>query len=369
MMSGTYIFGAKATAAGLYKALSVFEPERRIDGFIVSERKGNPDNIWGCPVCLINEVASELTEEEKRKTTIYVAVPELIHEEVRKLITGFGFSDLHMLTAEKEASIMESYYESEGIFKSVHSLSLSDEDKDNALPKLTVYAAAFYKDQPLTNPPEFALYTRKIYLGCERAGQLGIDLSDRADFYDNKGDNISEKNPNRCEMTAHYWIWKNRMDTDDEYIGVCHYRRLLDIGDDDLRRMRENDVDVVLPFPMIHYPDAYIQHTWYVRDEDWNLMRHVLKRLHPDYEKRFDEIFRKPYFYNYNMMIVKKRVFADYCAFLYPVLDMIEEESIPNGRHREDRYTAYLSESLTTLYFMFHMNDLKIYHTGRLLFT
>lgn len=39
---------------------------------------------------------------------------------------------------------------------------------------------------------------------------------------DNTGDNISAKNPNYCELTALYWVWKN---LDCEYIGLCHYRR------------------------------------------------------------------------------------------------------------------------------------------------
>ena len=41
---------------------------------------------------------------------------------------------------------------------------------------------------------------------------------------DDEGDNISEKNPNYCEMTAQYWAWKH---SDAEYIGLCHYRRFL----------------------------------------------------------------------------------------------------------------------------------------------
>ena len=40
---------------------------------------------------------------------------------------------------------------------------------------------------------------------------------------DNTGDNISEKNPYYCELTAMYWIWKN--DSSSKYISIEHYRR------------------------------------------------------------------------------------------------------------------------------------------------
>ena len=42
----------------------------------------------------------------------------------------------------------------------------------------------------------------------EMAGMIGDDI----------GDNISVKNPQYCEMTAHYWIWKNVHEA--EYVGV-----------------------------------------------------------------------------------------------------------------------------------------------------
>lgn len=366
----TYIFGAKATAAGLYKALSALEPEKGIKAFLVSDVKKNLHEIWGCPVRGLAEVSEELSDSKKAGAVVYAAVPELIHKEVKALLEEQGFPNLVMLDSHMEADIMGRYFQKEGRFLSIHSQDLPERVKGQAgLPRLTVYAASFYKDKPLENPPKLPSYVKKLYLGCDGAALDGIAISGQADFYDNTGDNISAKNPNRCEMTAHYWVWKNRLHTDDEYVGICHYRRTLDLSDEDLRAIKGNDVDIVLPYPMVHYPDSRIQHTWYVAEEDWKLMRRVVGELYPVYAEKFDEVFDAPEFYNYNMLLAKKQVFADYCAWLYPILDRIEELSEPKGADRRDRYTAYMSESLETLYFMTNRKNLKIYHTGRILYT
>ncbi len=361
-----YIFGAKATAVGLLKALMVREPDRKIQAFLVSKPEGNPSDIFGIPVEQISSVAKKLTESEKKQSIVYVAVPELIHQEVRELLEAEGFHTLIMLDSRREIEFMEQYFQTGGAFPSIHALSAPD-NRTLDFPKLTVYAASFYKDKPLLHAPVFPSYVKKIMLGCDGAIKNGVEIRGKADVYDNSGDNISEKNPNRCEMTAHYWVWKNALQKDD-YVGICHYRRMLDLSDEDIKKMVAHDVDVILPYPMIHYPNAGIQHTWYVKDRDWELLKKVVMELYPEYGERLDDIFSAQEFYNYNMLIAKRQVFADYCAWLYPILDRIEELSDPKGTDRHDRYTAYMSESLTTLYFMVNCKHLKIYHTGRLLF-
>ena len=362
-----YIFGAKATAAGLYKALSLLEPDKKIKSFLVSDTAGNVPEIWDVPVKAISSVATELSENEKKGSCIYAAVPEIVHAEIKELLENYGFSNLIMLNSRFEADLMGQYFEAEGKFRSVHELTAGDEAHTL---NLTIYTASFYKDKPLNNTLELPGYYKKLYLGCEGAKQSGVYIGNQADFYDNTGDNISVLNPNRCEMTAHYWVWKNRLEgSTDDYVGICHYRRILDLSDEDMMRIQQNDVDVVLPYPMIHYPNAAVHHTWYVTEKDWELMKRVVKDLYPEYWKKFDAVFSAPDFYNYNMLVAKKQVFADYCAWLYPILDRIEELSDPPGSVRNDRYTAYLSESLETLFFMANLNNLKIFHTGRLLFT
>lgn len=362
-----YIYGAKAIAVGLYMALSKLDDSRIIKGFVVTDPVVNPSDICGIPVRSLCETSELLSDEEKREVEVYIATPDFFHEEISNLLQEVGFRNLVKINSVSEANIMERYYYAEQVFPSVHNLPL--EGNSFISLDISIYVACFFKDKFVGNLPSISDFMKRLFLGCSLARQSGIDISNQADFYDDSGNNISFKNPNRCEMTAHYWIWKNRLDTDDEYVGVYHYRRFLDMSDDDLRRMKANDVDVVLPFPMIHYPSALIHHTWYVREEDWLVMRQVLRELHPEYDARFDEIFAQPYFYNYNIMIAKKAVFADYCAWLFPILDAIEDRSVPKGEDRDDRYTAYMSESLTTLYFMYNQKSLKVYHTGRILYT
>ena len=96
-MKESYIFGAKATAAGLYKALSLLEPEKNTAAFLVS------DTIWGVPVKAISSVADELSEDEKQDALIYAAVPELMHKEIRELLEGYGFSKLIMLDSRLQS--------------------------------------------------------------------------------------------------------------------------------------------------------------------------------------------------------------------------------------------------------------------------
>lgn len=53
--------------------------------------------------------------------------------------------------------------------------------------------------------------------------QVGSALHDSIGYArDNDGDNISDKNPNFCELTGLYWAWKN---LDADAVGLVHYRR------------------------------------------------------------------------------------------------------------------------------------------------
>lgn len=357
-----YIFGAKSIAISICRAVRALYKDINIEGFLVTSLENNPREIDGIPVDTVHMTANKLTEQEKLRIKVFIAVQDDVQGQVMKLLQKYGFRNYIRVCASVEVKLMEKYYALAGRFPSVHRLREGSE-----MPKVSVYAAKFYRDKKLANPPVFPDYVHSILLGCSVNSSKASERS--TDFCDNIGDHISEKNPNYCEMTAFYWIWKNALDNSEDYVGVYHYRRTLDISDDDLKRIKKNAVDVILPYPLIHLPDIREHHTRYVKEEDWEAMLVALREIHPEYAARYEEIFSKQYFYNYNLILAKKKVFADYCAWLFPILARTEELSKPKGRDRQDRYLAYMSESLFTFYFLYHQNDLNICHTGRRMFT
>ena len=72
---------------------------------------------------------------------------------------------------------------------------------------------AAHKEYPM---PECSCY---LPLQVGRALNPGIGYT-----ADNTGDNISDKNPNYCELTGLYWAWKN---LPADVLGLVHYRRYM----------------------------------------------------------------------------------------------------------------------------------------------
>ncbi len=230
---------------------------------------------------------------------------------------------------------------------------------------LEVYVAKYHKDKPLQNNYHFLDWMYPIQVGA------ALTQERVADILDNGGENISCKNANYCELTALYWIWKNRLinvgEQSGNYYGLFHYRRFLDMREKDLERLAVGDIDVVLPYPTVHEPDISEHHARYIKQSDWDVVLQALKELAPEYYKAYSKIFSQEYFYNYNILIAKPGILRNYCEWLFPILERVEELSVPKGSERADRYIGYIGENLLTLYFMYHNSEMKIVHTGRLL--
>lgn len=150
---------------------------------------------------------------------------------------------------------------------------------------------------------------------------------------DDGGDNISGKNLNYCELTGLYWAWKN-MEAD--YIGLVHYRRYFSNGK--WWRKKTDRIltgpeiagyigksDILLPKPR-HYliETNYSQYAHAHHAEDLDITRQIIRSRHPRYLEAFDRVMGKTSGHRCNMMIMKKELLDQYCAWLFDILFSLE---------------------------------------------
>lgn len=153
---------------------------------------------------------------------------------------------------------------------------------------------------------------------------------------DDEGDNISDKNPYFCELTGLYWMWKN---CNNDYCGLVHYRRyfatkkhidtddIFDriIGRHELEKILTN-TDIVLPKKRRYFIETLYSHYAHTHYETHlQITREILETMCPEYLHSYDRVMKRSWGYMFNMMIMKKDRFDEYCEWLFPILFELEK--------------------------------------------
>lgn len=352
------IYGAQGIALSAYEAIHDIFPQREVRCFAVTERGTNAGMLSGLPVLELADLAETLSDEEKDGTEILIATPENMMPEIEERLDDYGMRCHVRLTSSRMAQMSGYRCARDKRFLPLMALPVGYNRAG-----IHMFMAKFYKDKPLSSRHPVPEWVAPIQVGAALCEECV------ANILDSDGVNISEKNVNYSELTALYWIWKNRLERralykKDEYYGLSHYRRVLELSDDDILKLADNGVDAVLPYPMPYEPDIGEHHKRYLKPADWAALVKALEELQPEYAKKLPEILGQRYFYNYNIILAKKEVLTDYCAWLFPILERVEELSVPKGRDRADRYIGYMGETLETLYFMANKDRLCITHAG-----
>lgn len=194
---------------------------------------------------------------------------------------------------------------------------------------------------------------------------------------DNTGENISSKNPNYCELTGLYWIWKN---STAKNVGICHYRRFFtkDNVSTKLRRTilsliektRPLNVtvldqelmtyDIILPTKEdCKYNNLLENYAIEHYASDLDTVRDVIKKIHPEYLDTFDETLQQKYMSMYNMLYTRKEIFDDYCSWLFEILFETEIYcDLSNYDSYQARIYGFLAERLLNVWINYnnHLN-------------
>lgn len=350
------IYGAQGIALGAYNSIKRVLPKQEIICFLVTKIGINASEIYGIPVRELDEFSSNYLEE-KNNVRILIATPENLMEEIEKKLEEHGFYNYVRLNSRRWANMQRNAFIFDKRFRPLQAYIVGCSSLN-----LHIYKAKCYKDRCLKSKVEDKDYIIPI--------QVGASLTDIrvADVLDNIGENISEKNGNYSELTGLYWIWKNRLNTkyyeQDCYYGLAHYRRFLELSEDDLLRINDNEIDVILPYPMMYYPNIEEHHKRYLSDSEWSGVLQALAELQPEYLHGFQNILNQEYFYNYNIIVARSEVLEKYCEWLFPLLFRIEEINNQAGDKQPNRFIGYVGETLETLYFMYNKQNYKIAHVG-----
>ncbi|MCX4339248.1 MAG: DUF4422 domain-containing protein [Lachnospiraceae bacterium] len=221
-----------------------------------------------------------------------------------------------------------------------------------------IYVASSIFDKPLQDS-----YTLKRE---ECALQVGAALTDKRispeAIQDCKGDNISIKNKQFCELTGLYWIWKNARE---DYVGLVHYRRHFLLPDNWLERMVGNKVDVILPVPLYVAPSIAGNYMERHIASDWEyLMEYIKKNLPEEYETA--RLFFNGNLYSpCNMLIARKEVLDNLCEWMFPILFAVAEHGGEKEDPYQNRYPGFISERLITYFFEKHREEYRMVYANK----
>ena len=191
---------------------------------------------------------------------------------------------------------------------------------------------------------------------------VGADLHPEIDNYDvkdNSGVNISSKNPNYCELTGIYWIWKNETS---EIVGISHYRRFFTknrLSSKSQYFFSTKDIEKILQKKRIIVPEPRHSSTSILQAinrapnmNDVKEMYEAIRIIEPSYVDDYIWYLNQNKAHLYNMAIMKWTDYCNYCNWLFQILGYIEEHhdmDAETDTYRK-RLFGFLSERLITVW-------------------
>lgn len=206
---------------------------------------------------------------------------------------------------------------------------------------------------------------------------------------DDNGENISKLYPHFSTTTAIYWAWKNQDKLDNpDFIGFMNHRRHLSFNvnkkfkyDSDglirseelnsaykiMHRLKESKInEIVYQNDIIvgkhHTSNPYKNYKSccdYLHIKDYDLAIDLLKEKYPKLAIYADKYNSGKKSYFYNIFIMKKVFFNEYCEILFDLLFEIDKKiDYENYGFKEKHALGYISEWITGIY-LTYLSDTK----------
>lgn len=221
----------------------------------------------------------------------------------------------------------------------------------------------YHKPSRIFNDPLYFAVNAGRALLEQKYSQGILSLSEKAWLYrntvgDDSGDNISDLNYSFCELTAVYWAWKNYEKIGSpEYIGFCHYRRIFDVDSQSFERFIGDNQIVYAgcsEFPSETCDLSVSSQFLRFHKDDLRKCLDYFEINNPSFHDSLEEYLAMPFDKSalYNMFIVRKDIFFEYCELLFAVLFHIREKiNLSSYSQYGSRVFGFLAERLSGAFF------------------
>lgn len=186
---------------------------------------------------------------------------------------------------------------------------------------------------------------------------------------DNTNEHISERNKTFCELTALYWAWKNLSNYD--YIGLVHYRRYFSGSKIEIKgkKIASQDelladlaaYDVVVAKKRNYYIESVYNHyknAHFVKDLDKT--KEIVEQFFPDYLPAFNQVMENKTLHLFNMFVMSKPYFKQYCVWLFDILFKLESQiDISSYDDYQKRVFGFLAERLFNVWLVKNKLEVK----------
>ena len=216
------------------------------------------------------------------------------------------------------------------------------------------------------------------YRTVKTGTNLSDEYADKAGWLrDNTGDNISDKNPYYCELTAQYWAWKNLFFNENDIMGLVHYRRFFfdyrpgnkDWTQDILTVARAKEIlkthKIILNFPVAKKPNVKYQiyknqpvSEWHVC---WQIIRKIIEKDYPEMLENFENTMCGHFNVWGNMFVTTGKYYSEYCDWLFGVFEKYEAELEKEGVKNMPRVIGFLAEQLLYVWVYSRFSEKDIY--------
>lgn len=338
-MNKIYIFGAHSRGKTVAHYLCYINPELEVEAYLYDNDELNETSVNGVPVIRLEENTKLNTDYP-----VYIGTRGIFHPTIIANLKKIGMADIRPVTVDLDLKLrneyLEKYYASVGrSFEKICNLPGGGTESTTK-----VYVAKSIYDKQLIDTYILQEYEKEIQVG---AALTEIRLTDEI-VVDNVGENISARNKQFCELTALYWIWKNARE---DVVGLVHYRRHFTMPSDWENRMGANNIDVILPVPLYVVPNLEENYRSRHDGSDLDYMFEYMKEHHAEEYDELRAFWRNGLYSPCNMLIARKEVLDNLCAWLFPILFAVAE----HGGQKEDtylnRYPGFISERLISCFF------------------